>query len=108
MTVRKAEKNKTDSGPVNWDRVIFDLKNQKEDLQYTAQIAMTRWGIDPETFYRQDYYTMMTTMSAKPREDRIQDPASIIPTSPSGQTPKGIVSLSDFARLKQSKKGGSH
>ena len=69
---------------------------------------MVKWGIDPETFYRQDYYTMLTTMSAKPREDRVQLPENIIPLSSTGQAPKGIVSLSDFVRIKNKQKGGSH
>lgn len=65
---------------------------------------MTKWGMSPDVFDRQNYYRLLTVMSAKDAKDRVQDPASIVPTNALGQAPKGIMSLDEFAKIKQ--KGG--
>lgn len=74
-------------------KTIHDLENQLEDINYAEQQALKYWHWTPSQYDNEDYFEVNTVLAAKPAEERVQDPKSLIPAGLADGRVRGGVDL---------------
>lgn len=59
-------------------KVVYELENAVEDINYEENIAFTQFHILPDDFERQDFEQLQRALKAKAPEDRVQDPLKLL------------------------------
>lgn len=74
-------------------KIIHDLENQLEDLDYAEQQALTIWHWTPSMYDKEDYFEVNEILAAKAPDERVQDPKSLVPQGLSDGRIRGGVDL---------------
>lgn len=74
-------------------KLIHDIENHLEDIKFAEKQALKYWHWTPSQYDNEDFFEVNEILAAKPAEERVQDPKSLIPAGLSDGHVRGGVDL---------------